>query len=68
MTNQQRKDWGYDHLERDTLDKGAAQRNVEKHGAQHIRDILGPSCWPESYGQTPWDNTLDLAYRLTVTA
>lgn len=62
MSNQQRKDWGYENLERDVFDKTAAQRNIEKHGAGKITGILGPSCWPETYGQTPWETTLCCAY------
>lgn len=61
MTNQQRKDWLYDNLERDTNSQAAAERNVAKHGAEKILDIMGPTTWLESYGQTPFDRTYMLA-------
>lgn len=61
MTNEQRKNWAYENLARDTLDATAAARNIAAFGAQRIIDVLGPTTWPETYGQTPWDNTYLLA-------
>lgn len=63
MSNQQRKDWLYNNLERDTLDEGAARRNLDKHGPYAIIACMGPTTWPETYGQTPFDNTYLLASR-----
>lgn len=63
MSNQDRKDWLYANLERDTSDTDAARRNVEKFGPYSIIACMGPTTWPESYGQTPFDNTYLLASR-----
>lgn len=63
MSNTQRKDWLYSNLERDTLDEGAARRNLDKFGPYQIIAMMGPTTWPESYGQTPFDNTYLLASR-----
>lgn len=64
MTNQERKDWGYANLKSDNLDKSAIAANIAAHGARKICEILGPTTWPETYGQTPWDDTLALAFQM----
>ena len=63
MGNQARKDWLYANLERDALDQTAARRNVDKFGPYAIIACMGPTTWPETYGQTPFDNTYLLASR-----
>ena len=63
MSNQTRKDWLYANLERDTLDESAARRNVDKFGPYAILACMRTTIWPETYGQTPFDNSYLLASR-----
>ena len=64
MTNKQRKQWCFDNLARDSSGRNAARDNVTKHGAEKIIAMMSPTDWPESYGQTPFDETWSLACRV----
>lgn len=54
------KEYALCHFRRDHSGKTLAEApvyNLRKYGAQAVKDILGPTCWPENYGQSPFDTS-----------